>query len=301
MGQMIFALSVFVITYIWLATEKTPRPLVVLFGCGCLIAGRTFTLREALQQVQWNVILMLLAVFVVAEVLSEVGIFHWMALSLARVLEFHPLALFFALPLAAGCLSMVMNNIAIMVFMTGLTLQICHYVPLRPIPLIVGEACCSNMAGAATLLGATPNLIIATMLHLSFIRVAVHMAPLVWICTGVFMAIYYLQHRRELLRMQPTDGDKLSSPPLSGLISLRGLKDLRFLKKVDYQTLLFFIGLFIIMGSLERTGVFQKLAETVGSIRQPALLLLGTLWLSAFASAFGHRGEGGGGSGMKGG
>ncbi len=38
------------------------------------------------------------------------------------------------------------------------------------------------------------------------------------------------------------------------------------LKKVDYKTLLFFIGLFIVVGGLEQTGVLEKIAEFIESL-----------------------------------
>ncbi len=59
------------------------------------------------------------------------------------------------------------------------------------------------------------------------------------------------------------------------------------IKRVDWQTLLFFLGLFICVGGLEETGVLKMLAEYIGDISGGNILLVIPiiLWVSAFASA----------------
>lgn len=60
------------------------------------------------------------------------------------------------------------------------------------------------------------------------------------------------------------------------------------LKKVDYKTLLFFIGLFIVVGGLEKTGVLEMIASFIekvcgGNVFAMVLIIM---WISAIASAF---------------
>ena len=59
------------------------------------------------------------------------------------------------------------------------------------------------------------------------------------------------------------------------------------LKKVDYKTLLFFVGLFIVVGGLEITGILEMIAGFIKDISggQPLLIVVIILWVSAFASA----------------
>lgn len=59
------------------------------------------------------------------------------------------------------------------------------------------------------------------------------------------------------------------------------------LKKVDYKTLLFFIGLFIVVGGLEQTHVLELVASFIEMISGGNLLIMVAiiLWLSAIASA----------------
>ncbi len=60
------------------------------------------------------------------------------------------------------------------------------------------------------------------------------------------------------------------------------------LKKVDYKTVLFFIGLFVVVGGLEQTGVLEIIAEFIGEVSQGNIRLMVAIviWVSAIASAF---------------
>lgn len=60
------------------------------------------------------------------------------------------------------------------------------------------------------------------------------------------------------------------------------------LKKVDYKTLLFFVGLFIVVSGLEETGILKLIANFIGDISGGNVMLMIAiiLWVSAFASAF---------------
>ncbi|MBR1629380.1 MAG: anion permease [Lachnospiraceae bacterium] len=59
------------------------------------------------------------------------------------------------------------------------------------------------------------------------------------------------------------------------------------LSKVDYETLLFFVGLFVVVSGLELTGLLNILAEMIGDFSGGSLRLMVAfiLWFSAIASA----------------
>ncbi|MBR6386386.1 MAG: anion permease [Ruminococcus sp.] len=67
-----------------------------------------------------------------------------------------------------------------------------------------------------------------------------------------------------------------------------GKNALELLKKVDYKTLLFFIGLFVVVGGLEETGILEYIAQFIESISHGNVMLMIAiiLWISAIASAF---------------
>lgn len=67
-----------------------------------------------------------------------------------------------------------------------------------------------------------------------------------------------------------------------------GKDALELLKKVDYKTLIFFIGLFMVVGGLEQTGILELIAGLIGKISggniKPMIAII--IWISAVASAF---------------
>ena len=67
-----------------------------------------------------------------------------------------------------------------------------------------------------------------------------------------------------------------------------GRDALSLLKKVDYKTLLFFIGLFIVVGGLEQTNVLELLAGVIEKVSggQTMIMVAIIIILSAVASAF---------------
>ncbi len=73
---------------------------------------------------------------------------------------------------------------------------------------------------------------------------------------------------------------------LSLLVS--GKSALKLLKDVDYKTLLFFIGLFVVVGGLEETGILEGIAGFIGKLcgGNMHLMVAIILWISAIASAF---------------
>ncbi|MDE6853084.1 MAG: ArsB/NhaD family transporter [Lachnospiraceae bacterium] len=70
------------------------------------------------------------------------------------------------------------------------------------------------------------------------------------------------------------------------LTSIKYVKEI--LSKVDYKTLLFFVGLFIVVGGLEQTGILEVIANFIGKISNGniKLMIAIIIWVSAIASAF---------------
>ncbi len=70
------------------------------------------------------------------------------------------------------------------------------------------------------------------------------------------------------------------------LVAGKSIKSL--IKGIDYKTLLFFIGLFMVVGGLEQTGVLEIIANFIekisgGNVKMMVVIII---WISAFASAF---------------
>lgn len=63
---------------------------------------------------------------------------------------------------------------------------------------------------------------------------------------------------------------------------------MEIIRRVDYKTLLFFIGLFIVVGGLEQTGILELIAQLIEKTAagNPYVLIAIIIWVSAIASAF---------------
>lgn len=67
-----------------------------------------------------------------------------------------------------------------------------------------------------------------------------------------------------------------------------GKDAVELLKKVDYKTLLFFVGLFMVVGGLEQTGILELIAGFIGDVSGGNIYVMIAIiiWISAVASAF---------------
>lgn len=70
-------------------------------------------------------------------------------------------------------------------------------------------------------------------------------------------------------------------------LATSGKSALELLKKVDYKTLLFFVGLFVVVGGLEQTGILEIVANFIQTISggNVILVVIIIIWLSAIASS----------------
>lgn len=72
------------------------------------------------------------------------------------------------------------------------------------------------------------------------------------------------------------------------LLLISGLKPEKILHEVEWKTIFFFIGLFIMVGGIKETGIIKYLAQGVIDLTKgdPLLTTLAILWVAAIASAF---------------
>lgn len=63
---------------------------------------------------------------------------------------------------------------------------------------------------------------------------------------------------------------------------------IKIIKSVDYKTVLFFIGLFVVVGGLEQTGVLEIVANFISNISggNTKVMIVIIIWVSGIASAF---------------
>lgn len=87
--------------------------------------------------------------------------------------------------------------------------------------------------------------------------------------------------------------DRTDSCIYRSVYSNTGSSDIRkeyrtYFKNVDYKTILFFIGLFVVVGGLEQTGILELAAGFIGKVSHgnAKVMIAIIIWVSAIASAF---------------
>lgn len=311
---MIFAIIIFLLAYIAIASEKFPRHWVALLGGSLLILFGVLTPSEALSYISWETLGLVTGMFTLVAILVKAGFFTWLAMTSLRKVNYHPASLFVILIVLAAFLAAFMDSITVMLFLAALTLQLCRLLKLDPVPLIIAEVCAANTGGSATLVGDPPNVILGTTLGFNFTDFVTNTGPIALVGALVLLAYFYLINRKALknahvaLTPEMIEAiDELHNEPLHvhltrvgltgfgmavvllifhiplsnltglpinaavaalipagiALIALRDDQRKKILITVDGESILFFAGLFMMIGGLEKVHLFETLAESL--------------------------------------
>jgi Na+/H+ antiporter NhaD/arsenite permease-like protein len=301
------AVAVFLGAYALIASEKVNRVAVALTGAGLMLALGLVSSSDAFHSerfgVDWDVIFLLLGMMVIVGVIKHTGLFDYLAIWSAKRAGGRPFRILATLTTITAVASALLDNVTTVLLVAPVTFLICERLAIPAAPFLIAEALASNIGGTATLIGDPPNIIIASQADLSYTDFLVHLAPLVVVLMLLYVAmsrwlfrtalIYRPDRARELMTLD--EREALTDRPLlirsllgAGLLLLIAGRDAEpFLREVEWPTLAFFMGLFVMVGALIKTGVIAELAQAVaaatgGSLWVGSMLLL---WVSGVLSA----------------
>lgn len=327
----IFALTVFLIAYLLIATERINKVKAALGGAAIIaaagIAGADDMFYSRETGIDWNVLFLLLGMMVIVGVLRRTGVFEYTAIWASKRAKGSALRVMILLALITAGASALLDNVTTVLLIAPVTLLVCERLGVKPVPFLLAEVFASNIGGAATLVGDPPNIVIASRAGLSFNDFLLHMTPLVLIVLAAFLALLPLLFRgsftvepervaevmslneREAIRdvrllmecgivlalvfvafithsiihVEPAVAALLGA---GTLIVITGIEPEHYLDSVEWETLLFFAGLFILVGSLVKTGVIRQLARLAGEATggNPLLAAMAILLISAVLS-----------------
>jgi Na+/H+ antiporter NhaD/arsenite permease-like protein len=330
------SIIIFVVAYAFIISEKFPRHWVALIGGALLIITGVLTPMDAISYINWETLGLLSGMFVLVSILNEAGFFSWLAMTAIRKVNYQPVPLFIVLVILAASLSMFMDSITVMLFLSALTLQLTKLLKIDPIPVIIAEVCAANVGGAATLMGDPPNVILGTTLGFSFNDFAMNTGPVCAITSAVLLLVVYFMNRKSLRNARDlltpetiTKIDQIHKEemhahmtrvglagfgvavfllvfhlPLSNLTGLPinaataalvpAALSILFIKpgdarnvilKVDGESILFFGGLFLLIGGLEKSDVFSSMASLLAETSTSNNgLVLALHWIPGLAS-----------------
>jgi Na+/H+ antiporter NhaD/arsenite permease-like protein len=327
-----FAVAVFVIAYVLIATEKIHRVAAAVGGAALMLligatdAEHAFFSPDA--GIDWNVIVLLLGMMLIVAVIKQTGLFEYVAIWAVKRARGRPYRLMVILVVVTAVISAGLDNVTTVLLIAPVTLLVCERLGVPAAPFLIAEVLASNIGGTATLIGDPPNIIIAVEGELTFNEflfvlgpyVAVVLVVFVGLCRWLFRdAFRYVPERVEqVLALRERDAIRdprlvvislavlavvlaafglhtvlRLEPAVIGLLggllllALSRLDATAVARDVEWPTLVFFAGLFVMVGALVKNGVIDDIAGaaldvTDGRLWFTSMLLL---WASAALSA----------------
>jgi Na+/H+ antiporter NhaD/arsenite permease-like protein len=179
----VLAIAVFVVAYVFIATEKLPKTAVALAGAGVVLAFGVTDSADAFYShdtgIDWDVIFLLLGMMIIVGVLRRTGVFEYIAIWAAKRAKGSPLRVMILLVLITAIASAFLDNVTTVLLIAPVTLLVCDRLDIKPTPFLIAEVLASNIGGAATLIGDPPNIIIGSRAGLTFNDFLVHLTPIV--------------------------------------------------------------------------------------------------------------------------
>lgn len=275
--------------------------------------------------VDFNVIFLLVSMMIIVSITTRSGVFNYIANELLKHTKGHPIAILVALGVFTAVTSAFLDNVTTVILIMPITFFIARQLEIDPLPFLLTEIFSSNIGGTATLIGDPPNIIIGSAAHFSFMDFVVNLTlPIAIILTLVLIVLTLIfkkklhadpERMKEVANIDNTHTitDKalmIRSMSVLGLVILGFVthdithietcvaamlgasflllfeKPTDILRDVEWNTIFFFIGLFIIIGGLEASGGIALMAKwildiTHGSQQAAAMIIL---WASGFIS-----------------
>ncbi len=225
-NQVLIAGLIFVLTYAVIVSEKVHRTVAALIGGFLMIWLGILSQEEAFADaVDWNVIFLLTGMMIIAGILSQTGVFQWLAIQAVKMGKRDPFRILIFLSLVTAVTSAALDNVTVVVLIAPVTLYVASNLGISPIPFLIAEVLASNIGGAATLIGDPPNILIGSAAGIDFITFAAAMTPPVLLSLVLFVPIAYFVFKKELV---PLEGAR---PHVGELDTDNLIKDAELLRK----------------------------------------------------------------------
>lgn len=324
--KVIVAGIILTVAYVMIAFEKIPKVVVAMLGAALTLILGIVPAEHAFSHVDFGVIVLLVSMMIIVHITARSGVFTWTAYKMLRYTEGKPINILIALCVLTAVASAFLDNVTTVILLLPLTFVIAKELKIDPVPFLICEILASNIGGTATLIGDPPNIIIGSAAGLGFNDFILELTPIVTVIFIVCIAIIAFMFKNDIkttpermkhvanLDNSGTITDKLlmtRSLTVLGLvilgfilhgalhleaymIALLGASILLLFEKpkdilhdVEWVTIFFFIGLFIIIGGLVETGGIKFLADqlliaTKGDLTLTTMVIL---WGSGFLSA----------------
>ena len=251
---MIYALILFAITYVLMLTFSKYRTYIALGSALIFTVSGMLPLNQFFPSIDFNVLLMIAGTMGLVKLFIDSKMPELLAdLVMSKVPNVQIAAV--ALALFAGIISAFVDNVATVLMVAPVALEICKKLKTNPVPFIIGIAVSSNLQGAATLVGDTTAIMLGSYANMSFLDFFWYQGK-----PGIFFAvelgalasalILYLLFRKEKGLVEKNNERKKVTdyvPTVLLCLSIVGLISASFIpNKPDITNGLICTGLFIV-------------------------------------------------------
>ena len=170
---MIPALIIFILTYLLMLIFGNYRHYIALASGILFVITGMLSLENVFGAIGWNVILMIIGTAGLVELFIQSKM---PALLADLIMEKVPNIMWAAVSLSlfAGVISAFVDNVATVLMVAPIALEICKKLKVNPILFIIAIAVSSNLQGAATLIGDTTAIMLGDALDMSFLEFFVY-------------------------------------------------------------------------------------------------------------------------------
>ena len=164
---MIYALILFAVTYVLMLAFSKYRPYIALGSALIFIVSGMLSPQNIIGAIDFNVLLMIAGTMGIVALFIESKMPELLAdLIMEKVPNIKWAAI--AMSLFAGVISAFVDNVATVLMVAPVALEICKKLKTNPVPFIIAIAVSSNLQGAATLVGDTTAIMLGSALDMSF-------------------------------------------------------------------------------------------------------------------------------------
>jgi len=297
-ARILAAYLVFFGSYLVFALGKFPwmkidRPGAAIIGAVLMVAFGIVGAPQALASIDFATIVLLFSMMLIVANVRLAGFFDWIAAWIIQRL--HPHHLLPVVVVTSGVLSAFLVNDIVCLVMTPFAVQLARRLRLPPVPYVVAVATASNIGSTATITGNPQNMLIGSLSGIPYVDFLAHLAPVALAGLLVTWAVIHRLYLRGPIdrvlveqalppefahagfRRKPVVvlGIVLSGflagvpPPMMAaiggalLLITRIVEPRHVYEEVDWGLLVFFIGLFIIVGGADRAGLTAHLLGPV--------------------------------------
>ena len=165
--MMYIALALFAVTYVLMLIFSKYRPYIALASALIFVVSGMLPWQSVLGTIDFNVLLMIAGTMGIVALFIESKMPELLAdLIMEKVPNVQLAAV--AMALFAGIISAFVDNVATVLMIAPVALEICKKLKTNPVPFIIAIAVSSNLQGAATLVGDTTAIMLGSALQMSF-------------------------------------------------------------------------------------------------------------------------------------